>query len=173
MGCNESITPQRDGAITLRPAGVEDEAFLNAVYAGTRTDELALLNWDQAQKDAFLTMQFTAQHWHYHTYYADADFQLVLLSGRPVGRLYVARRADDILLIDIALLPDYRNAGIGSLLLTDLLAEAEQVGKPVRLHVEPWNRARRLYERLGFRRIAQQGLYWLMEWSPPGATGTA
>jgi ribosomal protein S18 acetylase RimI-like enzyme len=173
MGCNESITPRRDGAITLRPAGVEDEAFLYAVYAGTRADELALLDWDQAQKDAFLTMQFTAQHRHYHTYYADADFQLVLLSGRPVGRLYVARRADDILLIDIALLPEHRNAGIGSLLLTDLLAEAEQVGKPVRLHVEPWNRARRLYERLGFRRIAQQGLYWLMEWLPPGAKGTA
>jgi ribosomal protein S18 acetylase RimI-like enzyme len=173
MGCNESITPRRDGAITLRPAGVEDEAFLYAVYAGTRADELALLDWDQAQKDAFLTMQFTAQHRHYHTYYADADFQLVLLSGRPVGRLYVARRADDILLIDIALLPEHRNAGIGSLLLTDLLAEAEQVGKPVRLHVGPWNRARRLYERLGFRRIAQQGLYWLMEWLPPGAKGTA
>ena len=44
--------------------------------------------------------------------------------------------------------------------------------KPVRLHVEPSNPARRLYERLGFTRIADQGLYWLMEWSPPGAVGT-
>jgi ribosomal protein S18 acetylase RimI-like enzyme len=172
MGCNESITSPGDGAITLRPATADDEAFLCTVYAATRADELALLNWDQAQKDAFLTMQFTAQHRHYHTYYADADFQLVLLSGRPIGRLYVARLADHILLIDIALLPDYRNAGIGSVLLTDVLAEAEQVGKPVRLHVEPWNRARRLYERLGFRRIAEQGFYWLMEWPPPGAGDT-
>src|SRR5438067_2230566 len=160
MGCSESKTSRRDGAITLRPTRVEDEAFLYAVYAGTRTDELALLNWDQAQKDAFLTMQFTAQHRHYHTYYADADFHLVLLSGRPVGRLYVARRADEILLVDIALLPDYRDAGIGTFLLTDLLGEAEQSGNPVRLHVEPWNRARRLYERLGFSRIAEHGLYW-------------
>src|SRR3989441_496497 len=117
------MTWRRDGAISLRPARAEDEAFLYAVYAATRADELALLTWDQAQKDAFLTMQFTAQHRHYHTYYAGADFQLVLLNGRPVGRLYVARQADDILLIDIALLPDYRNTGIGTFLLTDLLAE--------------------------------------------------
>src|SRR5207248_3759437 len=172
MGCAESITSRGDSAITLRPAHVEDEGFLYAVYAGTRTDELALLSWDQAQKDAFLTMQFTAQHLHYHTCYADADFQLVLLNGRPVGRLYVARRADEILVIDIALLPDYRNAGIGTFLLTDLLAEASQAGKPVRLHVEPWNRARHLCERLRFRRIAEHGLYWLMEWLPDGEEGT-
>ena len=173
MGCSESMPWRRDDAISLRPARAEDEAFLYAVYAATRADELALLTWDQAQKDAFLTMQFTAQHRHYHTYYAGAEFQLVLLNGRPVGRLYVARQADDILLIDIVLLPDYRNAGIGTFLLTDLLAEARQASKPVRLHVEPWNPARRLYERLGFNRIAEHGLYWLMEWSPPGAVGTA
>ena len=173
MGCSESMTWRRDDALSLRPARAEDEAFLYAVYATTRADELALLNWDQAQKDAFLAMQFTAQHRHYHTYYAGADFQLVLLNGQPVGRLYVARQADDILLIDIALLPDYRNTGIGTFLLTGLLVEARQASKPVRLHVEPSNPARRLYERLGFTRIAEHGLYWLMEWSPAGAVGTA
>jgi ribosomal protein S18 acetylase RimI-like enzyme len=165
------MTSRDNRTIRLRPARAEDEAFLYTVYAHTRTDELAALDWDQTQRDAFLRMQFAAQHRHYHTYYGDADYQLVLLNDQPVGRLYVARASDEILIIDIALLPAYRNVGIGSHLLLELLAEAEQASKPVRLHVETWNPARWLYERVGFRRIAEQGLYVLMEWLPVGPTG--
>src|SRR5919206_320030 len=128
-------------SITLRPIRADDEAFLLNVYASTRLDELAPLSWTIAQQMAFLTQQFTAQHQHYQTHYADANFDVIMLDGQPVGRLYVARWEDEIRLIDIALLPEYRNAGIGSGLLNDLLAEATQVGKPVRIHVEKLNPA--------------------------------
>ncbi|MBV9280115.1 MAG: GNAT family N-acetyltransferase [Chloroflexi bacterium] len=158
-------------AVTLRPAGEEDEGFLYAVYASTREEELAVTGWSEAQKEAFLRMQFAAQHRHYHTYYPEADYQVILVDGRPAGRIYVARQQDEILLIDIALLPAYRSGGIGTGLIGDLLAEARGSGRPVRLHVEPFNRALRLYQRLGFSRIGEQGLYWLMEWLPPGETG--
>jgi len=84
----------------------------------------------------------------------------------PVGRLYVARWQDAIRMVDIALLPPYRNAGIGTAILRDLLAEAAVAHKPVRIHVEQCNPAVRLYERLGFAPIADKGVYLFMEWAP-------
>jgi ribosomal protein S18 acetylase RimI-like enzyme len=151
-------------AIALRPIHPEDEPFLRRVYASTRLEELAPLGWSAEQHAAFLNQQFDAQHHHYHTYYVDAAFQVIMLGDRPIGRLYVARWPDQILLIDIALLPEYRNAGIGSRLLRDLLDEAARTARPVRIHVEKFNPALRLYERLGFSIVEDHGVHWSMEW---------
>src|SRR5436309_4435880 len=100
--------------LALRPIRPEDGSFLYAVYASTRLEELAPLGWSAEQQAAFLTQQFNAQHQYYQANFSDAKFQVILLAGQQVGRLYVARQPDQILLIDIALLPEYRNAGIGS-----------------------------------------------------------
>ena len=155
-----------EASITVRPVDAADEAFLYHVYASTREEELAVLDWDVAQKEAFLRMQFAAQHHHYREHFPDAAFQVILSDDQPAGRLYVDRWPGEIRIIDIALLPQFRNSGIGTSLLQDLLAEAELAGKPVRIHVEGFNPARRLYERLGFATIADAGVYHLMEWSP-------
>lgn len=154
-------------SVTLRHMRAGDAPFLYDVYAGTRREELAPLGWSAEQQAAFLTQQFDAQHHFYQANYAGADFQVILLDGRPIGRLYVARWDDEIRLIDIALLPEYRNAGIGSRLLGDLLDEAAQAGKPVRIHVEKFNPALRLYGRLGFAIVDDRGVYWFMERVPP------
>ncbi len=152
--------------ITLRPVTPDDEPFLYHVYAGTREDELAPLDWDEARKDEFLRMQFNAQHRFYQEQFPSADFDIILAGDQPIGRLYVDRRDDEIRIVDIALLPKHRNAGIGSALLEDLLAEAAAVGKPVRIHVERFNPALPLYQRLGFNQVTDNGVYYLMEWSP-------
>lgn len=153
-------------SVTFRLIRPDDLPFLYTVYASTRLEELAPLGWDEAQQAAFLTMQFNAQHRAYQDTYADADFQIILSGNRAVGRLYIARWQEEIRLIDIALLPAYRNTGIGTAILTDILAEAAQVGKPVRIHVEMFNPALRLYERLGFGTLEERGVYYFMEWSP-------
>ena len=49
-------------------------------------------------------------------------------------------------------------------LLKEILIEGQQVGLPVRIHVEHNNPALDLYHRLGFREIGDEGVYWLMEW---------
>ncbi len=154
-------------AIWLRPAKASDMPLLYQVYASTRLDELALLGWSAAQQHAFLAQQFEAQHQHYHTYSAGADFLVIMCGEQPIGRMYVDRRADEIRLIDIALLPARRGAGIGSRLLHELLSEAAACGKPLRIHVEKFNPALRLYQRLGFAPIEDRGMYWFMEWAPP------
>jgi len=150
-------------SIALRPVAEGDESFLYEVYASTRQEELAPVPWTEAQKAAFLRMQFEAQRRYYHENYPDAAFLVILRDGRPAGRLYVDRRPDGIRIVDIALLPEQRGAGIGTALLGELLAEGDREGKPVSLHVEHFNPALRLYERLGFRRIADTGVYYLLE----------
>jgi ribosomal protein S18 acetylase RimI-like enzyme len=153
--------------LALRQARPGDEPFLLQVYASTRLQELAPLGWSTAQVAAFLRQQFEAQHRHYHEHYADADFSIVLQGDHPIGRLYVARLPGEIRLIDIALLPEHRNAGVGTRLVRDLLDEAALAHTPVRLHVVPLNPALRLYQRLGFTKNADHGPHWLMEWAPP------
>jgi ribosomal protein S18 acetylase RimI-like enzyme len=155
-----------EARVTLRPITEKDREFLCRLYVSTREDEMALVPWSDAEKQAFLVMQFNAQTKFYHEQFKQAEFQAILLDGEPIGRLYIDRRADEIRLIDIALLPEHRRKGIGSRLLKGTLAEAERAGLPVRIHVESYNPALHLYYRLGFRKIGDHGVYYLMEWSP-------
>jgi ribosomal protein S18 acetylase RimI-like enzyme len=157
--------------ITLRPIADDDAELLCRVYASTRTEELALTDWSDEQKDAFLRMQFTAQHDYYRKHYVDAQFSVILRRGEPAGRLYVARWPEEIRIVDIALLPEHRNAGLGQRLVGELLEEARgrEQGRVVSIHVERQNPALRLYHRLGFRQAADKGIYLLLEWEPEAA----
>jgi GNAT superfamily N-acetyltransferase len=159
-------------SITLCPATSQDQPFLYTVYASTRVEELALLNWNEAQRAAFLHMQFSAQDTYYRQHYPQGDFSLILLAGEPVGRLYVERRTEQILVIDISLLPDHRNLGIGSALLQKLLDEGASCRLPVRLHVMMNNPAYRLYARMGFVPAGNDGAYIAMEWRSSSGTDT-
>ena len=133
--------------LNLRPATPDDEPFLLEVYASTRIDELAGLGWNDDQKQAFIKIQFLARE----RSYPRVDDRIILLDGRAVGRMLVDRNEAEILLRDIALLTEYRNTGIGSRLINDLMQEAAAAGKPIKLHVVSSSPAVRLYERLGFR----------------------
>ena len=159
-----------DPSIALRPAQDNDLAFLYRVYASTRQEELALVDWDEAQKEWFLRMQFDLQTRSYAQAFPKADCQVILRDGQPIGRLMLSRAPDQILLVDIALLPEHRNVGIGTVLVKAVLDEAASVGKPVILHVEKLNRARFLYERLGFLIAESNDVYLEMRWPGQGHT---
>ena len=159
--------------VTLRPMVEDDLPFLRQVYSGTRTEELQQTGWDDSEKESFLQMQFDAQHSHYLKHFPHASFEIIEKEGRPIGRLYLDRRPKEVRIIDIALLPEERGAGIGGALMQQVLDEAAAVGKPVRIHVERNNPAMRLYDRLGFQEIEDQGVYWLMEWAPTRTGGEA
>ena len=120
--------------------------------------------WDAAQKASVVQMQFDAQHAYYQEHYGGATFDVVLAGGEPAGRLYVSREADEIRIVDIALLPEYCSRGIGTALLRGLQSEAGAAGKPLRIHVERFNPALNLYHRLGFRQVEDRGVYLFMEW---------
>jgi ribosomal protein S18 acetylase RimI-like enzyme len=151
-------------SLVLRPITPEDDSFLARLYASTRAEELAQIGWSEEQKTLFCRMQFSAQSVDYGKNYPDASFQVIETEGRPIGRFYVSRADKEIRIVDISLLPESRGAGIGTKLLRELQEEARAAGKSLTIHVERFNRALQLYQRLGFEQIEDKGVYLLMRW---------
>jgi RimJ/RimL family protein N-acetyltransferase len=151
--------------VTLRPAVAADEPLLLEIYASTRVEEMARVPWTREQQEEFVKMQFAAQQEHYRKLQPDASHHIIMSNGRPVGRLYVARTPESIEIMDITLLPQDRNSGIGGSLIKALMAEAGRL-RPLRIYVETFNPSLRLFERLGFRAVEEQGFHLLMEWVP-------
>jgi GNAT superfamily N-acetyltransferase len=160
-------------ALALRPFTDADLPFLHRVYGSTREEELAGVDWAEEAKAAFIRQQFEAQHQWYQEHYAGSTFDVVLLDGEPVGRLYVARWDRELRIVDVALLPERRGQGLGERLVRQVQAEAAAAGKPLTIHVERMNRALSLYGRLGFRLREDKGVYLLLEWRPEGTEAPA
>lgn len=158
-------------SVSVRPATKNDEAFLLNLFASTRP-EFSLLNLTEGQMQALMMMQFNAQRQQYDECYPEAESKIVLQDQRPIGRMLVDKTGREYTLIDIAFLPEHRNAGIGTRLIRELLAEAVVARKPVRLHVLKSNPALRLYERLGFSLAGNQSMYFEMVFAPPGCAIT-
>ena len=154
--------------VNLRAVAPGDEEFLLAVYASTREEELSQVEWAEGQKEAFLRGQFEAQRGQYETRFPDAEYDVILLDGQPVGRIWIGRKPEQIRLLDIALLPAAQNRGVGTALLRALIEEARASRKKLRHMVFVLNPdATRFYERLGFVPIEEFGAYVHMEWRPP------
>ena len=151
-------------SIRLRAATPTDEAFLLKLYESSRGDDLRGLGWEEERISEFLKMQYEAQQRFFESEYKRADNQIVLREDNLLGRLLVDRREHEIRCIDLALLPEYRNAGIGTFLLRQLQEEANRVRKPLRLQIIRFNRAVNLLERLGFARTSETGTHFQMEW---------
>jgi ribosomal protein S18 acetylase RimI-like enzyme len=156
-------------SIRFRPQNDADRPFLAMLYASTREAEMAVVPWDDEQKQKFVEWQFEAQSAHYREHYAEADFLVIEQDGTAIGRLYIDRGPLEIEIVDIALLPQYRGTGLGAGLLRDILREGEESGKPVTIYVEHFNPARHLYDRLGFQHVDTNGIYHLMKWTPAAA----
>ena len=163
MTTQEMDSAERE-RVHLRAATEEDDPFLYKVYACTRAEEMALVPWDEAQQQAFLRMQWEAQQLHYRTHNPNSTHDIILLGEEAVGRIYVSRRETEIRILDLTILPEYRNRGLGTHLLKDLRREAALVRLPLNIFVESFNPALRLFERLGFFLKESDGINQLMEW---------
>lgn len=152
--------------VTLRPATDADYDFMRQLYHSTRAEEMKHFPFDDAQKAAFLDQQFSAQFAHYQQYYPTCERNIIERDGQAIGRLWIDEWRDQIRIVDIALVPSARGAGIGSALIDLVLQRGVQVAKPVTIHVEAFNPALRLYQRVGFKTIGTNGAYNLMEWRP-------
>ncbi len=153
-------------ALRFRPIAAADHPFLRELYAAVRRDELAPVPWPDDAKAAFLADQFRLQHAHYTTYFPDAELLLITRAGEPIGRIYLHRSAPEICVMEVSLLEVERGRGLGRALLDTVLDMATHERRAVTLHVEPNNRARHLYERLGFVAAPLEGAYVPMRWTP-------
>jgi ribosomal protein S18 acetylase RimI-like enzyme len=151
----------------LRTATDADREFLLELYASTREEELAQVDWEEGAREAFVEHQFSAQDLHYRSHYPGATLDVIEVDGERAGRLYVHRGEEDIRIMDIALAPAFRGRGIGTALIEELIAEARSSGRSLSIHVEMQNPARSLYDRLGFVPAGGHGIYVLMKWAQP------
>jgi GNAT superfamily N-acetyltransferase len=155
-------------SISVRPVTPGDEELLLKIYKSSRGDDLRGLGWDEDRISDFLVMQYEAQQHFHESEYKQANDEIVLLAGKPAGRLIVERREYEIRCIDVALLPEHRNNGIGAVLIRKLQEEARRENKPLRLQVIRFSRAVNLFERSGFARTSETGTHFQMEWTPRG-----
>ncbi|HEX8571598.1 MAG TPA: GNAT family N-acetyltransferase [Allosphingosinicella sp.] len=152
--------------MSYRPITGDDLPFLASVYFSTRAQEVASTGWPVEMQHQFLAQQFDAQHRHYQRHYPDAEWLVIERNGEAVGRLYLEEWESQIRIIDLSLLPESRGLGIGAAIFEDTFELARAAAKKVSIHVEKNNPARRLYLRLGFEMVADEGVYDLMEWRP-------
>ena len=153
-------------SIGVRPVTADDAEMLLEIYKSSRGDDLRGLGWAEDRISEFLGMQYEAQQNFYESEYKRATDEIVLWKGEPAGRLIVERREHEIRCVDVALLPEHRNSGIGTFLIQKLQDEARREKKPLRLQVIRFNRAVNLFERLGFVRTSETGTHFQMEWTP-------
>jgi GNAT superfamily N-acetyltransferase len=153
-------------SISLRVIAPEDSKFLLILYKSSRGEDLRGLGWDEQRISEFLDMQYAAQQRFHATEYKKAIDQIVLRGSEPVGRVTFEPREHEIRCVEVALMPEHRNAGIGTRLIRELQTEAKRQKKPLRLQVIRFSRSVSLFERLGFQRISETGTHFQMEWSP-------
>jgi ribosomal protein S18 acetylase RimI-like enzyme len=151
--------------IALRRVLESDDEFLLKVYGSTREQELAQAPWTAEQKQQFVRMQFEAQKIHYAAQHPAAAHMIISVEGEAAGRLYLDHSGEDFHILDLTLLPEYRNRAAGSMLLGHIMTEAKEAGKPVTIYVETFNPSLRLFERLGFMAVQEEGFHLLMRWS--------
>ncbi len=150
--------------VVFRPECAEDEPFLLNLYASTRALELSLVDWDEIQKQSFIRQQYQAQHQYYLDYYIGSEFLIIEKGGTPIGRLYLHPGKEEIRIVDITLIPEVRSLGIGSAILKELQDQAQAQQLNLGIHVERFNPALRLYQRLGFEMMEDKGVYLFMLW---------
>jgi ribosomal protein S18 acetylase RimI-like enzyme len=157
-----------DERISLRPVTEADQDFILSAYWSTRAAEMAMVPWTAEQKDAFIRMQFAAQGQHYASEYPGATHEVICCDGVPAGRLYLDRQAHEFHILDVVVLPQFRNAGIGSAVLRRILEEAAGRGQPVTIYVESFNPSFNLFRKLGFQTVSQDGFQCFLRWSSAG-----
>lgn len=152
--------------LSARPVTEDDASLLYEIYASTRREEVQAFGWPPAQQEAFLRMQFEARRRSYGAAHPSAEYTILLHDATPAGSMIVSRDPSAIHLIDIALLPEFRNRGLGTHLLRDLIREASASQRPVRLWVLRGNPAIHLYSRLGFVVTLEDAMYLEMKHDP-------
>jgi ribosomal protein S18 acetylase RimI-like enzyme len=153
--------------VTLRPALPSDEGFLRDLIVDTVAGELGASAWPEPMRSHLLGVQYTARRHSSRVDFPEATSQVIQANGGDAGWVLVNAMRHETRLIEIMVAPELRGKGIGTAVIRELLANAFQAGKPMRLSVNVTNSgAIQLYERLGFRRIDGNEVQHIMEAHP-------
>ena len=141
--------PAFDGC-ALRPATANDEALLYSLHReGLRQYVDVTWGWEEDWQREHFSGQ----------YKANANAVIVRSGTAPsaIGRVSLTRHWRKVFLRDIELIASERNRGIGGAVIGAVVSLARDSGRHVELLVLKCNPAQRLYDRLGFRVIGDDG----------------
>jgi GNAT superfamily N-acetyltransferase len=140
-----------------RPSTPADRTFLRNLHHAVYRDVVVRQfgSWDERAQDEWFEKGL-----------AEAVMSIVEEAGVPVGAIGLNTAPDCLHLVELQILPQWQNRGLGSTLVDRQLSEARARGVPIRLRVLRENRARLLYERKGFAVTGETDTHYLMEWHP-------
>ena len=141
----------------LRPASPADRDFLQRLHElSYRPHVERVWGWDDAQQLEFFERRFRPE-----------QLQIVESGAERVGVLEVADEEDALFLADVEIAPEWQGNGIGSAIVRSLQEQARLAKRPLDLQVLHVNdRARSLYERLGFEETGRDEIRARMRWVP-------
>ncbi|MEX1006336.1 MAG: GNAT family N-acetyltransferase [Acidimicrobiia bacterium] len=149
-------TTPRSGSVQLtrRPADASDTEFARDAHHRAYRDvvERQFGSWNREEQDGFFD-----RNW------AGGGVEVLLCDDTPCGYVAVEQRTDDLYVRELVILPEFQNRGIGSAVLAETLDLANSRDAPVHLQVLRENRARLLYERLGFTETGRTSTHVLLE----------
>jgi len=147
-------------------AGPGDAELLWETFRTSRPESYEML------PENLLRMQHRAREAAYSASYPGAENCVIVTAGRPVGRVLVWWSDDECRVVDLAILPAERGRGLGELVVRSLADEAKRAGKPLRASVASDNPgALRLYQRVGFNVVSNEGATLALELAPPKTLG--
>lgn len=144
----------------------EEVDFLFEVYARSRREEISSWGWTEGQQFQFLRMQHNAQQCFYRQQYPCLEYKLIWTAGEKAGRIGIVKLTEELVLVDIIVLPEFQNRGLGSFVLRELQRTGREENLPIRLSVFAGSPAQKLYERFGFTVTNDSGVYLVMKWFP-------
>jgi ribosomal protein S18 acetylase RimI-like enzyme len=148
---NRVTGPERP-VYDLRTATSTDEDFIYGLRVSGLKDFVdQIWGWDEAFQRERFEKSFNS-----------AAYQIISVEGRDVGAMSVDWREGEVSLDDIEITKEWRGRGLGTQIITDLMAQASRQGCPVSLQVLKLNPAQDLYKRLGFRVVDETVTHYLM-----------
>jgi ribosomal protein S18 acetylase RimI-like enzyme len=113
-------------------------------------------NWNENfQKDFF------------SRYLQTIEFQIIVIKNKSVGIVAFSRNKTSINIDEIQLLPEYQSRGIGTLILSDIIASAQKAKIEITIRVLKVNYiAQKFYDKLGFEKIGDTETHFLLKRKP-------
>ena len=151
--------------VFLKKVSHDDEMILYEIFLESRPDLNHLVLLNTAESLTILKQQFAISQMYTNKQEKESRFT-IHFEEKCVGKIYLNNQEQFIEVVSIAILPQYRNLGIGNYVLQTVIDKAVGEEKGLKLRVAWYNHeAKRLYNRLGFIETKDCQVYFEMTFS--------
>jgi GNAT superfamily N-acetyltransferase len=160
-------------SLWLIPSTGAHSEFLHQVFVQNRKPLWLAAGLRVGWIDELLVQQSKLQQHSFEQDAADQYSFIIAAKGIWVGRLVVRANDDGIHIVDIALLPDHQNQGIGQEVINYLKKQAQARNQPLTLNADETSRAYEWYLDRGFTTTQAAGINRSMAWNLESSSSLA